>query len=74
MEDISLGAGGGGRSLQLTLGPGRGKFTYFQLHKKVNAPVNPEGVAGASNDWTDAVIPFSSHGKMTNKIQICFSK
>jgi len=40
----------------------------------VNAPVNPEGVAGASNDWTGAVIRFSSHAKMTNEIQICFSK
>ena len=29
---------------------------------------------GASNDWTGAVIPFSSHAKMTNEIQICFSK
>ena len=35
---------------------------------------HPEGVAGASNDWTGAVIPFSSHAKMTNEIQICFSK
>ena len=40
----------------------------------MNAPVNPEGVAGASNDWTGAVIRFSSHAKMTNEIQICFSK
>ena len=60
-----IGEGGGG-SLLLTLAPGRGKF--------MNAPVNPEGVAGASNDWTGAVIPFSSHAKMTNEIQICFSK
>ena len=40
----------------------------------MNAPVNPEGVAAASNDWTGAVIRFSSHAKMTNEIQICFSK
>ena len=36
-----IGEGGGG-SLLLTLAPGRGKF--------MNAPVNPEGVVGASND------------------------
>ena len=40
----------------------------------MNAPASPEEVAGASNDWTGAVIRFSSHAKMTNEIQICFSK
>ena len=59
------GVGGGG-SLLLTLSPRRGKF--------MNAPVNPEGVAGASNDCPGSVICFSSHAKMTNEIQICFSK
>ena len=34
----------------------------------MNPPVNPEGVAGASNDWTGAVIRFSSHAKVTNEI------
>ena len=29
---------------------------------------------GPSNDWTGAVMPFLSHGKLTNEIQICFSK
>ena len=32
------------------------------------------GCPGTSNDWTGAVIRFSSHGKMTNEIQIYFSK
>ena len=31
------------------------------------------GCPGTSNDWTGAVIRFSSHGKMTNEIQIYFS-
>ena len=34
----------------------------------MNPPVNPERVAGASNDWTGAVIRFSSHAKVTNEI------
>ena len=66
---------GGGGSLQLTLAPQRGKFTYFQLHKKWMPRSIPGGeVAGASNDWTGVVIRFSSHAKMINEIQICFSK
>ena len=40
----------------------------------MNAPVSPGGVARASNESTGAVIRFSSHAKMTNKIQIWFSK
>ena len=49
-------------SLILTLASGRGKF--------MNAPVNPEGVAVALM----TVLHFSSHTRMTNEIQICFSK
>ena len=55
-------------------GPGERKIHLLSHTEKVNAPVNPEGVAGASNYWTGAVIRFSSHAKMTNEIQICFSK
>ena len=76
MEDISLGAGGEGGGVRVYYSLwARGEenslsFSYI----KSKCPGQPRGVARASNHWTDAVIPFSSHGKMTNEIQICFSK
>ena len=58
---------GGGGNLLLTLARERGKFTYSQLHKKWMPRSTP-------TDWTGAMIRFSRHAKMTNEIQICFSK
>ena len=43
--------GGEGGSLLLTLAPGRGKFTYFQLHKKW-MPGQPRG-GGRGFKWLD---------------------
>ena len=60
---------GGGGEFTTHFGPGERKIHLLSVTYKVNA-----GVAGASNDWTGAVIRFSSHAKMTNEIQICFSK
>ena len=64
---------GGGRSSSLTSAPWREKFTCFHLHKKWMPRSTLRGCPGTSNDWTGAVIRFSSHGKMTNEIQIYFS-
>ena len=52
------------------LGPGERKI---HLHKKCMPRSTLRGCPGTSNDWTGAVIRFSSHGKMTNEIQIYFS-
>ena len=52
------------------LGPGERKIHW---HKKCMPRSTLRGCPGTSNDWTGAVIRFSSHGKMTNEIQIYFS-
>ena len=68
-------AGGGARGeVYYSLWPRGEENSLTFSYIKSECPVNPEGVAGASNDWTGAVIPFSSHAKITNEIQICFSK
>ena len=60
----------GGRNLPLTLAPERGKFTYSQLHKKWMPRSTPRGWPGLQ---MTELVTFSSHAKMTNEIQICFS-
>ena len=51
--------------------PRRGGNSLTFSYIKRECPISPEGVAGASNDWTGAV---TRHAKMKNEIQICFSK
>ena len=54
---------GRGGEFTTHFGPGERKIHLLSVTYKVNA-----GVAGASNDWTGAVIRFSSHAKVTNEI------
>ena len=79
---------GGGGSLLLTLAPERGKFTYFQLHKKWMLWSTPRGWPGLQMaelvQWSVFQVMlkwqtkfrsvFPSDQKTRNEIQIRFSK
>ena len=71
VQDISLGRGGG---LLLTLAPERGKFTYFQLHKKWMPRLTPRGWPGLQMTGMVQWSVFQVMQKKTNEIHIRFSK